>query len=58
MAKLNQSTFCYVQDREDNHIHFVDGTEGGYTTAALVYKSKINGDYWYFNSFYNASNWE
>ena len=36
---------CYVQDREDNHIHFVDGTEGGYTTAALVYKSKINGDY-------------
>ena len=32
---------CYVQDREDNHIHFVDGTEGGYTTAALAYKDKL-----------------
>jgi hypothetical protein len=31
---------CYVQDRNDNHIHFVDGTEGGYTSAAIIYKSK------------------
>lgn len=31
---------CYVQDRDDNHIHFVDGTEGGYTSAAIIYKSK------------------
>ncbi len=32
---------CYVQDRKDNHIHFVDGTEGGYTSAAIIYKSKL-----------------
>lgn len=31
---------CYVQDRVDNHIHFVDGTEGGYTSAAIIYKAK------------------
>jgi hypothetical protein len=32
---------CYVQDRKENHIHFVDGTEGGYTTAAFVFKEKL-----------------
>jgi hypothetical protein len=32
---------CYVQDRKDNHIHFVDGAEGGYTSAAIIYKSKL-----------------
>ncbi|WP_046755427.1 DUF3095 domain-containing protein [Kordia jejudonensis] len=32
---------CYVQDRKENHIHFVDGTEGGYTSAAIVYKGKL-----------------
>lgn len=32
---------CYVQDRKDNHIHFVDGTEGGYTSAAMIIKKKI-----------------
>ncbi|MGJ8683282.1 MAG: DUF3095 family protein [Nonlabens sp.] len=32
---------CYVQDRKENHIHFVDGTEGGYTSAAIIYKSKL-----------------
>ena len=32
---------CYVEDRKNNHIHFVDGTEGGYTKAAIMYKSKI-----------------
>jgi hypothetical protein len=31
---------CYVQDREDKHIHSVDGTEGGYTSAALMLKEK------------------
>ncbi|WP_299212188.1 DUF3095 family protein [uncultured Dokdonia sp.] len=33
---------CYVQDRKDNHIHFVDGTEGGYTSAAMMIKKKKN----------------
>ena len=32
---------CYVQDRKRNHIHFVYGTEGGYTSAAIVYKRKL-----------------
>jgi hypothetical protein len=31
---------CYVQNYNDNHIHFIDGTEGGYTSAAIIYKSK------------------
>ena len=31
---------CYVEDRQNNHIHFVDGTEGGYTRAAMMYKLK------------------
>jgi hypothetical protein len=31
---------CYVQDRKESHIHFVDGTEGGYTTAAVLFKKK------------------
>ncbi len=33
---------CYVQDRRDNHIHFVDATEGGYTSAAVIFKSKFD----------------
>lgn len=32
---------CYVQDRIDNHVHFIDGSEGGYTAAATVLKSKL-----------------
>ncbi|MFK7773417.1 MAG: DUF3095 family protein [Saprospiraceae bacterium] len=32
---------CYVQDRKSKHIHFIDGTEGGYTTAAKMYKAKL-----------------
>jgi len=32
---------CYVRDLEDDHIHFVDGAEGGYTQAAGVLKQKI-----------------
>ena len=31
---------CYVRDRQDQHIHFVDGSEGGYTRAASIWKRK------------------
>ncbi|MBW8683349.1 DUF3095 domain-containing protein [Chitinophaga rhizophila] len=32
---------CYVRDYKDEHIHFVDGAEGGYTKAAGVLKLKF-----------------
>ncbi len=32
---------CYVQDRINNHVHFIDGSEGGYTAAASILKRKI-----------------
>ncbi|SHH54170.1 DUF3095 family protein [Winogradskyella jejuensis] len=32
---------CYVENMDKNHIHFVDGTEGGYTSAATILKEKI-----------------
>ncbi|MEM6807529.1 MAG: DUF3095 domain-containing protein [Bacteroidota bacterium] len=32
---------CYVRDRKDQHIHFVDGSGGGYTQAAKVFKQKL-----------------
>lgn len=32
---------CYVRDRRDQHIHFVDGLGGGYTQAAGVLKRKL-----------------
>jgi hypothetical protein len=32
---------CYVRDLKDDHIHFVDGSEGGYTQAARMLKSKL-----------------
>ncbi|MGN7989654.1 DUF3095 domain-containing protein [Pedobacter sp. 22226] len=32
---------CYVRDLDDDHIHFVDGAEGGYTQAAGILKQKI-----------------
>lgn len=32
---------CYVRDLQDDHIHFVDGSDGGYTQAAGVLKLKI-----------------
>ncbi|RZL42375.1 MAG: DUF3095 domain-containing protein [Pedobacter sp.] len=32
---------CYVRDMKDDHIHFVDGAEGGYTKAAAILKGKI-----------------
>jgi len=31
---------CYIENREEKHIHFVDGTEGGYTSAAIMFKLK------------------
>ncbi|WP_255372974.1 DUF3095 domain-containing protein [Chitinophaga sp. YR573] len=37
---------CYVHDLKDDHIHFVDGAEGGYTKAAGVLKLKLRkGDF-------------
>lgn len=36
---------CYVRDLEDDHIHFVDGGEGGYTQAASMLKQKIRGSF-------------
>jgi Protein of unknown function (DUF3095) len=32
---------CYVRNLNDSHVHFVDGSEGGYTMAATVLKKKI-----------------
>ncbi|WP_179336645.1 DUF3095 family protein [Winogradskyella ludwigii] len=32
---------CYVLDRKTKHSHFVDGTEGGYTSAAKMLKQKL-----------------
>lgn len=32
---------CYVRNLEDDHIHFVDGSEGGYTQAAKMLKAKL-----------------
>lgn len=34
---------CYVRDRRDAHIHFVDGLGGGYTQAAAMLKRKMAG---------------
>lgn len=32
---------CYVRNLEDDHIHFVDGSDGGYTQAAKMLKAKL-----------------
>lgn len=32
---------CYVRDRSQDHIHFIDGIGGGYTQAATVLKAKL-----------------
>lgn len=32
---------CYVRDRQNHHIHFVDGSDGGYTRAASQLKKKL-----------------
>ena len=33
---------CYVEDRQSEHAHFIDGTEGGYTKAAEMLKTKFH----------------
>lgn len=33
---------CFVLDRINEHIHFVDGSDGGYTRAAVELKKKFN----------------
>lgn len=32
---------CYVRDHDEDHVHFLDGTEGGYTSAARMFKEKL-----------------
>ncbi len=32
---------CYVEDRKNKHIHFIDGAKGGYTQAAEMLKAKM-----------------
>lgn len=32
---------CYVRNLNEKHIHFVDGSEGGYTKAAVMLKKKL-----------------
>lgn len=32
---------CYVRNLNDQHIHFIDGADGGYTNAAGMLKKKI-----------------
>ena len=32
---------CYVRDRQNDHVHFIDGLGGGYTLAATVLKRKL-----------------
>ncbi len=34
---------CYIENRNANHVHFVDGADGGYTEAATVLKGKKSG---------------
>lgn len=34
---------CYVRNRKDQHLHFIDGGDGGYTQAAKMLKKKIQG---------------
>ncbi|MEL7002377.1 MAG: DUF3095 family protein, partial [Bacteroidota bacterium] len=37
----NSIMSCYVRDRQNQHIHFVDGADGGYTRAARQLKGKL-----------------
>jgi hypothetical protein len=32
---------CYIENRNEKHIHFVDGADGGYTEAAKELKNKL-----------------
>ena len=33
---------CYIENRGAKHIHFVDGSDGGYTEASKEFKQKFN----------------
>ena len=35
---------CYVRGRDEEHIHFIDGSGGGYTQAARMLKRKMKGN--------------
>ncbi|MFK7981113.1 MAG: DUF3095 family protein [Saprospiraceae bacterium] len=35
---------CYVRNRDEKHIHFIDGGDGGYTKAAVLLKEKLRKD--------------
>ncbi|PKD44815.1 DUF3095 family protein [Rhodohalobacter barkolensis] len=35
-------TTCYVKEYQSNHIHFIDGTGGGYTMASIDFKKRLN----------------
>ena len=32
---------CYIENRNEKHTHFIDGSEGGYTEASKEFKKKI-----------------
>ena len=32
---------CYIENRNEKHIHFVDGSDGGYTEASKEFKMKL-----------------
>lgn len=32
---------CYIENRNAKHIHFIDGSDGGYTAVAKKFKSKL-----------------
>lgn len=34
-------TTCFVTEYQSNHIHFVDGSDGGYTRAAVDFKKRL-----------------
>ena len=33
---------CYIREYNDDHVHFVDGGNGGYTAASIGYKAEAN----------------
>lgn len=34
-------TTCFVREYQRNHIHFIDGTGGGYTKASVGFKRRL-----------------
>ena len=36
---------CYIENRKEKHIHFVDGSDGGYTEASKEFKLKLKNNY-------------